>query len=106
MGNDLSKQETSSASRNSRKFLNFLRNSQDFRSRGRIEGTPQYWINKIKVEPSVDVLKDLQAVLASETLAWVRDFVESGGLGAILDLLGEVEHNLHQKAQTRQLKCV
>ena len=77
---------------------------QDFRTKGRIEGTPQYWTNKIKVEPSVELMKELQAVLATESLAWIGSFIEGDGLSAILDLLGEVEHSLHVKSLTKTLK--
>jgi uncharacterized protein with ACT and thioredoxin-like domain len=60
--------------------------------------------NKIKIEPSVEILKELQAVLASESLDWIKAFIESDGLAAILDLLGEVEQILHMKAQSKTLK--
>lgn len=84
---------------------------------GRIEGSPEYWISKIKVEPSVPLLKELQSVLASEQLSWITKFIAcklvvhpvliglaGEGLVAILDLLGEVEQNLHSKSQIRQLR--
>jgi hypothetical protein len=39
-----------------------------------------------------------------EPLSWINEFIESDGLVAILDLLGEVEQNLHAKAQFSQLR--
>lgn len=77
---------------------------KDLRSKGRIEGSPQYLANKIKIEPSVEILKELQAVLASESLEWIKTFIESDGLAAILDLLGEVEQILHMKSLSKTLK--
>ncbi len=74
------------------------------RDKGRIEGSPHFWVHKLRVEPSVSLLKEMQAVLASESLSWVKGFIEGDGLTSILDLLGEVEASLHQKSRTKQLK--
>ena len=35
-----------------------------------------YLVSAIQSEPSVELLKQLQAVLASESLSWVKDFIE------------------------------
>lgn len=74
------------------------------RNQGRIEGTPQYWVNKLRSEPDLEVVQGLQTVLATETLSWITDFITSEGLSTILDLLGEVENSLHTKSQIAQLK--
>src|SRR5690242_855106 len=74
------------------------------RDKGRIEGSPHFWVHKLRAEPSVALLKELQAVLGSESLSWVKGFIEGDGLSSILDLLGEVESSLHQKSRTKQLK--
>lgn len=74
------------------------------RNQGRIEGTPQYWVNKIRLEPDLEVVKGLQAVLAAESLSWITDFILSDGLATILDLLGEVENSLRNRSQLSQLR--
>lgn len=61
-------------------------------------------MNKLRLEPDLEVLRDLQTVLATESLSWITDFITSDGLSTILDVLGEVENSLHAKASVSQLK--
>lgn len=65
---------------------------------GKLEETPNFWTNKLKAEPSATLLKDLRIVLGSESLDWLKQFINSGGLVSLLDILGQVEHELHRRS--------
>lgn len=64
---------------------------------GRIEDTPQYWTSKIKAEPTLKLIKELQIVLGGANLQWLKSFIDAGGLSNLLDILGTVEMDIHRK---------
>ncbi len=65
------------------------RNTSSTKKSGKIENTPQYWNSKLKAEPDLEVLRALRVVVAGETLIWLQEFVEVGGLASLFVLLGK-----------------
>eukprot|EP01119_Soliformovum_irregulare_P012880 TRINITY_DN336_c0_g1_i1.p1 TRINITY_DN336_c0_g1~~TRINITY_DN336_c0_g1_i1.p1 ORF type:complete len:1157 (-),score=445.88 TRINITY_DN336_c0_g1_i1:34-3504(-) len=65
---------------------------------GKIENSPQYWSSRIKAEPTLVILKELQIVLGGENLEFLRLFIEAGGMGALLEILGSAEQTLHRRS--------
>jgi len=69
-------------------------------SKKKIEDSPQYWASKLKAEPSHQLLRDLRIVLGGESLPWLHEFIEVGGLAQLIETLGVVEHNIHRRSAT------
>jgi hypothetical protein len=72
----------------------------DKKSSGKIEDTPQYWTSKLKAEPNLVIMKELSIVLGGANLKWLQDFKDAGGLSALLDILGTIEHEIHRRSMT------
>jgi len=45
----------------------------------------------------------LRITLGGESLTWLHDFIEVGGLSKILDILGELESNLANRGNSENI---
>eukprot|EP01125_Pyxidicula_operculata_P017532 TRINITY_DN613_c0_g3_i1.p1 TRINITY_DN613_c0_g3~~TRINITY_DN613_c0_g3_i1.p1 ORF type:complete len:1231 (-),score=370.74 TRINITY_DN613_c0_g3_i1:66-3344(-) len=62
-------------------------------------GKPQYWIIKLKAEPTPDVLREVTFHIQSKGVNWLEDFAKLGGISQ----LGEIFDNLLKKQLSSKL---
>jgi len=69
------------------KWCLYQQSKKDSKLVGRIHDTPQYYINTLKVELSVDVLARLRANLSSQPLNWQETIGKLGGFSLLVDIV-------------------
>jgi len=67
------------------------------KSKGTLEDTPGFWTQKLKAEPSANLLRDLRILLGGESIGWLQDFIKYDGLSCLFQILGNVELHLGQR---------
>lgn len=58
---------------------------------GKIQDTPQYYVNSLKVEHSLETLRSLLVVLRSQPISWLKQFCDFGGVEAMLEILSGLQ---------------
>jgi len=54
-----------------------------------LDQKPQYWLQKLKAEPTVDTLKKLQIRLSHELVSWLTEFHAIGGIAELVNVLNQ-----------------
>jgi cytokinesis protein len=60
-------------------------------SSGKVQDTPQYYVNSLKVEHSVETLRSLLVVLRSQPISWLKQFCDCGGVETMLEILSGLQ---------------
>lgn len=61
------------------------------REKGKIQDKPQYYVNSLKVEHSLETLHSLLIMLRSQPISWLKQFCDFGGVEVLLDILAGLE---------------
>eukprot|EP01114_Cavostelium_apophysatum_P015134 TRINITY_DN4063_c0_g1_i1.p1 TRINITY_DN4063_c0_g1~~TRINITY_DN4063_c0_g1_i1.p1 ORF type:complete len:914 (+),score=272.33 TRINITY_DN4063_c0_g1_i1:72-2813(+) len=84
---------------------------------GKLENAPTYWMSRLKAEPSLELIRGLRAAINAETMEWLRQFIDVGGLSEIFEILGRTiefsskggrfqQQQENDKFQTEILRCI
>ena len=58
---------------------------------GKIQDTPQYYVNSLKVERSLETVRSLLVVLRSQPISWLKQFCDFGGVETMLEILSGLQ---------------
>ena len=80
-------------------------------SSGKIHNKPQYYVNTLKKEPSVEVLLNLKDSLSSQPSNWFIKFLELERPSVLLDILADTERKPRKsdndtKMQDESIGCL
>jgi len=67
-----------------------------------LDQKPQYWLQKLKAEPSVETLKQLQIRLSHELVSWLTEFHAIGGVAELISVLN-TQNVAKKKSETEGL---
>ena len=72
-------------------MLKQAKKEQGSKATGRIEDKPEYWTNKLQVEPTRELLAELRVLLSTSPLSWLERFIELDGVVLLIGVLSTVE---------------
>ena len=58
---------------------------------GRINETPQYFVNMLKVEIRPKMISDLKTQLSSQPIKWIQTFIELEGVSLLIEVASDIE---------------
>ena len=77
-------------------------------NQGRIQNKPQYYINTLKMEPSLEIIVTLKDALTQQTPEWLQKFIEIEGPAVLLDVVADIERKPRKSETDFQMQdeCV
>jgi len=65
---------------------------------------PQFWVEKLKAEPNVKALRDLEIRLSHELTGWLKEFEELGGISVMVKHLSDKLTKPDKKEEEKELQ--